>query len=400
MKLSVRTLALAALFALAVPSMAAENLWRISVAAPDPVTLDRLIDTDVNILDCHPHLGSVKAAATQDEAVRLQLQGFKVTYLNPIPDTKNWARFFEHVPANYRTTYYNADQILAHFEALRVQYPSFVTRAQIGTSILNEPIWVYRVGRPLKIGGTPENSIIVLGLQHAREWVTGSIVMHVGTMAAQTLATPQAVPFMLNQALYIVPITNPDGYRFTWTNNRLWRKNRRNNGNNTFGVDLNRNWAKGWGGSGSSGNTNSETYRGTAAFSEPETRALRDFSNGLPRVGGFLDIHSYSQLVMWPWGYSTTTPPKNDYLRTGGQRMEVEMDKFGANYTSGQIATLLYVASGCSVDWVFDIRQSACYTYEMRDEGQFGFELPPSQIAVSQDEGWAGVKELLKYAGP
>ena len=71
---------------------------------------------------------------------------------------------------------------------------------------------------------------------------------------------------------FIIPIVNPDGYRYTWNSFRMWRKNRRNNGNGSYGVDLNRNWAVGWGGGGSSGNPVSNPYRGTGPFSEITSR--------------------------------------------------------------------------------------------------------------------------------
>lgn len=374
--------------------------WRIKVSVPDSATLQRLLDLGANVLDCCPHLGHTHVATTKSEATLLQLRGFQVEFVNAMPDPANWARFYEHVPADYRDTYFNADQILAHFEGLRAQYPTFVTRSQIGTSINNEPIWVYRVGRPLKIGGTPENAFIVLGLTHAREWVSGSVVMHVATKAAQTLSMPQAVPFMVNQTLYIVPILNPDGYRFTWTNNRYWRKNRRNNGGGNFGVDLNRNYAKGWGGQGSSGSPGSETYRGTAPFSEPETAGLRDFTLSLPRVGAVVDFHNYSQKILWPWSYTTAAPPHRQMLSDTAAAVEAQMDGFGANYDHGQGSIALYIAGGTSKDWFYDVKGSRSYTIELRDTGTYGFELPPSQIRPTQDEAWAGVAEMLRIMGP
>jgi murein tripeptide amidase MpaA len=381
-------------------SQAASDYWRIKVAVPDGLTLQRLLDSGADVLDCCPHIGHAHVVTTPDEAALLRLAGFRFEFVNTMPDPRNWARFYEHVPADYRSTYFNADQILAHFEGLRAQYPAFVTRSQIGTSINSEPVWVYRIGRPLKISGTPENAVIVLGLTHAREWVSGSVVMHVATMSAQTLATPQAVPFMTNQALYIVPMLNPDGYRFSWTNNRYWRKNRRNNGGGSFGVDLNRNYAKGWGGAGSSGNPNSETYRGTAPFSEPETAGLRDFTLSLPRVGAVIDFHNYSQKILWPWSYTTAAPPDRQTLSATAAAIEARMDAFGANYDHGQGSVALYVAGGTSKDWFYDVKGSRSYTIELRDTGTYGFELPPSQIRPTQDEAWAGVVEMLKIIGP
>src|SRR5207248_1728560 len=95
----------------------------------------------------------------------------------------------------------------------------------------------------------------------------------------------------------------------TWSSNRLWRKNRRNNLDGNYGVDLNRNWGYQWGGLGSSSSTSSDIYRGTGAFSEPETQALRDFITARPNTVLSFDLHSYSQIILEPWAYDFSLPP-------------------------------------------------------------------------------------------
>ena len=87
----------------------------------------------------------------------------------------------------------------------------------------------------------------------------------------------------------IVPIVNTDGYVYSHVTERLWRKNRRDNGDGTFGVDLNRNWSVDWGGPGSAGNTASNTYRGPTPFSEPETQAIRDFVLAHPEIRAMVE---------------------------------------------------------------------------------------------------------------
>ena len=138
---------------------------------------------------------------------------------------------------------------------------------------------------------------------------------------------------------------NPDGHQYSVTTNRLWRKNRRNNGDGTFGVDLNRNYGHNWGGPGSSGDTFSDIYRGPSAFSEPETQAARNFMQQV-NPSAVISYHNFSQLVLYPWGNTNSPPPDETLLN----QLAVEMANkiravHGENYTPQQ-ASDLYLASG------------------------------------------------------
>jgi murein tripeptide amidase MpaA len=391
--------ALAALLSAA--SWSQDTWLKAKVSVPDSATLERLQSSDLTLMDCVPHIGSADVAVGPGDTARLIAGGYQFKFVGRMENPYEWAK--RHTHANiqvddYRLHYFNADQILAFFEDLRANNPVYVTRQSIGTSIDGETMWAYRFGRPLQQGNLPFNNVVVEGLIHAREWITGSVIMHLAKQCVLGLTTPQATQFLPNQAVWVIPMVNPDGYRYTWTNNRLWRKNRRNNGGGQFGVDLNRNFSKGYGlNGGSSGNPGSETYRGTAAFSEPESTAVRNFVQGLQRVGGFIDWHSYSQLILWPWGYTTSAPPDATLYNQIGNTMRTAMNGFGTTYTQGQTANILYIASGTSNDWAYDARSCPGMAIELRDTGQFGFELPENQIFVTQDEAWAGFKKFMTF---
>ena len=129
--------------------------------------------------------------------------------------------------------------------------------------------------------------------------------MWVADFLVNNFGTDDDATFMLEHfEVVIVPIANPDGYIFTWTDNRMWRKTRRNNGDGTFGVDANRNWDSNWGGVGSSGNPSSDTYRGPEVFSEPETRAIADFISASGKVCAAIDTHTYAQDILGPIGWT------------------------------------------------------------------------------------------------
>ncbi len=90
-----------------------------------------------------------------------------------------------------------------------------------------------------------------------------------------------------------MPFLNPDGFKYT-ERDRMWRKNRRGG----YGVDINRNWASGWGGEGSSNQRNSEVFRGERALSEPESTAVDNYFKSHRSIKGSIDFHQYGQIIL------------------------------------------------------------------------------------------------------
>jgi len=203
---------------------------------------------------------------------------------------------------------------------------------------------------------------------------------------------------------YVIPVVNPDGYEYSWASpsNRYWRKNRRPNSNGSFGVDLNRNWDVGWGlNSGSGSNPNSNTYRGTAPFSEPETQALRDFYLDHPNLVSNIDFHAFSQLILGPFGYSHTEEPADGelLLAIAEQMAESIESVYGRTYVP-ESASDLYLASGISIDWTYGSENVYSYTIELRPAGPLvlsSFALPANQILPTAEEAFAAVLDLGEF---
>ena len=149
-------------------------------------------------------------------------------------------------------------------------------------------------------------------------------------------------------------MVNPDGYLFTQTDNRLWRKTRKPNGDTgCFGTDANRNFGYHWGTGGSSDNACSDTYMGEAAFSEVETSNMRDWLTAHnDTIKFYNNVHSYSQLVLLPWGFGYEEPDNVDDLyrvaQAGNDALYAVHQK---TYEVGCIPCMLYPASGGSIDW-------------------------------------------------
>ena len=290
--------------------------------------------------------------------------------------------------ADFRTL----DEIHAQLDAWVAARPDLVTPFTIGTSLEGRPIRGVRITRAA--AGAP--GVLFNATQHAREWGATTATLYIADQLVALEGTDPRITALLGRAwVDVVPVCNPDGYVYSWTTNRLWRKNRRNNGDGTFGVDLNRNWAFQWGGGGASTIPNDETYRGPSAFSEPESAALRDYFIAQSSLAGHIDFHAYSQLVLSPWGYTTAAPAANAaFLALGGEMKDAIRRTTGFDYTAGPIASTLYVASGSSVDHAYGQHGVPSFTIEVRDRGAYGFVMPASEILPNARENLAAALEL------
>jgi carboxypeptidase A1 len=197
----------------------------------------------------------------------------------------------------------------------------------------------------------------------------------------------------------IVPITNVDGYLWTQTN-RMWRKNRRVNANSSCkGVDINRNWSYKWNTGGSSPSPCSDIFLGPSPFSEPENNALAQWVGSHSNIVGYIDFHSFSQLYMTPWGWSTDLPKDYDaQIALANQAVAAMGSVNGVEYQAGSVANIIYIASGGSLDWTYgasNVKYS--YAIELRDTGQYGFVLPASEIVPQGLEAFAGVVSMGEY---
>jgi hypothetical protein len=287
--------------------------------------------------------------------------------------------------------------------SLVTAHPTLASRQQFGTTLEGRPMYALRVSAPDSPGNPRalRPQVVFNACQHAREWATPPVALYIAERLVSDYPADARVRALMETVEFIiVPMTNPDGYAYTWSTQRLWRKNRRDNGNGTFGIDLNRNWSVGWGGNdGSSSSPSSDTYRGPAAFSEPETTALRDYMLGLPRVLGNIDIHSYGQLLLSPWGYTVQPPADAGLFRQLDQVTEPAIQApFGTDYSPGQTSTILYIASGTATDWGYGALGGLGYSVEVRDTGQFGFLLPAAQILPNAIENYRMALAYTEFA--
>ncbi len=298
--------------------------------------------------------------------------------------------------------FHTYDEIKTYCQALAAANPGLAEYIVIGTSIQGRDIFGLRITGP---GFTPSRpGVLYHAAQHAREWATPPTAVYLAErLLADYTADPETRHLVDNLEIFIVPVSNPDGYVYTWTNNRMWRKNRRDiPGSSCFGIDLNRNWGHEWGGQGASSSFCNDTYRGPSAFSEPETQALRDFTIAHPNIVGHHDIHSYGELLMHPWGYTSTQVPPADLTFFTGlvERMaDAIHGVYARSYTTGPINPLLYPASGTSVDWMYGARAIKSVTTEVREDS-YGFIMPTAEILPNATENYFAELELARSLAP
>ncbi len=299
--------------------------------------------------------------------------------------------------ANFYADFRTYEEINARLDLLATTRPDLVETFTIGQSIEGRDIRGVRI---TGTGGDPDKpGVLFNGCQHAREWVAVMTPMYIAETLVNSYDSDPLLQQLMDQVeFYVVPIVNPDGYVYSWDVDRLWRKNRRFNGDGSMGVDLNRNWGFEWGGPGSDGNPDSITYRGTAPFSEPESLALRNFIAANENIVAHNDFHAYSQLHLYPWGFTDEDPPDIDLFEMAGDGMEDASAINGETYVAGTIGQILYLASGNAADWSYGAEGVFAFTTELRDTGQFGFILPPEQIIPCADENFSASVWLTQWA--
>ncbi|MDX2197644.1 MAG: M14 family zinc carboxypeptidase [Phycisphaerae bacterium] len=386
--------------------------WVVAAHAAQPARYDgdRVVRVEVadeaqleTILNLTDDVWSHEFGAPGEIEVRLSpaqfaaLEGLGLSYEVMIEDVQ--AAIDEQLTPAGRGTFdqfLRLSQVRDHMAALAAGRPDLAQRINIGPSLQNRPLEVLRITGP---GDSSQRPLVWLqGCQHAREWITVMVTLYLADRLVNTYDSDPGVRALLDRAVVcVIPVVNPDGYEYSWNAARLHRKNMRNNGNGTLGVDLNRNWSVAWGlSNGSSGDPGSETYRGPAPFSEPETTAVRNYLATQSRVAAFLDIHSFSQLILWPWAHQTRRSPDNERQAEIWYDVCREIvDELGAYYIANQGNQGLYPAAGTAVDWGYGTYNVPAATFELRDRGDFGFLVPPTQIQPNCEEIWPGVLRLL-----
>ncbi|XP_017075722.2 LOW QUALITY PROTEIN: zinc carboxypeptidase A 1 [Drosophila eugracilis] len=280
--------------------------------------------------------------------------------------------------------YYELDDTYAWLQTLAQQNPGVVTLIEGGKSYQGRSI----LGVKITKGGKNKPGIFLEAGIHAREWIAPAAATYI---INQLLTSDEESIKQLaeNYTWYILPHANPDGYVYTHTTDRLWRKTRTPYGS-CFGADPNRNWGFHWNEVGASSSACSDTYAGPSAFSEVETLSLSEFIKTL-NIKLYISLHAYSQYLLYPYGHTSDLPDNvDDFVKVYDAAIAAVNKRYGTKYTGGNIYDAIYPAAGASVDWAYgtqDVRMSFCYELRPSSTSYFtGFRLPAEQIVPASEE--------------
>eukprot|EP00241_Pyramimonas_parkeae_P004383 CAMPEP_0114245908 /NCGR_PEP_ID=MMETSP0058-20121206/12163_1 /TAXON_ID=36894 /ORGANISM="Pyramimonas parkeae, CCMP726" /LENGTH=809 /DNA_ID=CAMNT_0001359025 /DNA_START=981 /DNA_END=3410 /DNA_ORIENTATION=- len=328
--------------------------------------------------------------------------------------------------ASWYATYRSFDQIAQRARQLEEEFPSLCVASNLSASLTAEgrSIPTLRLkGTGKAAGAGTKVKVVLVGLQHAREWISAMVPILVAEMMLKRYGVDEDVTFAMdNMELVVVPVLNPDGYAYTRAPDggactpeltrqglcdRLWRKNRtpsRSMGDlfpECVGVDLNRNWPLDWGtrGGESVGDSPCEgIYPGTQPLSETESWSLNRLMEQ-EQFTALVDLHAYKQLVLSPWAHADKAPPHAQQLDRMGRTFAAAMSNNGAlfDYARSNANGELYYASGTLSDWAYGGHGMLSFTVEMRPLASIpGFFLEPHLISTSGEETLQGLLGLTR----
>jgi carboxypeptidase T len=254
--------------------------------------------------------------------------------------------------------YLTYEELLENLDSMAAKYPDLISSRQPIDTFLtfeNRPVYWLKISDNPQID-EEEPEALYTSLHHAREPMSLSSVIFYMWYLLENYESNPAIQYLIdNTELYFIPCVNPDGYIYNVANYQnggsfLWRKNRRDNNDGTYGVDLNRNYGYKWGinDTGSSPSTISDTYRGTEAFSEPETTAIQSICNSHEFQICF-NNHSRGNLLLIPWNYLDGVFIADPAFLTMSEKLVEEN-----HYWAGSLfQTLNYTANGNADDWMY-----------------------------------------------
>ncbi|KAF7649955.1 hypothetical protein LDENG_00133280 [Lucifuga dentata] len=306
---------------------------------------------------------------------------------NDSTDPRSSSTFYER--------YHSLEDIYYWINRTTQDHPDKVKAILLGSSYEKRPLYA------LKLSFNNRQNKKALWIDcgiHAREWISPAFCLWFVHYSLSFYKQNQDITDILdNMDVYVLPVLNPDGYKYTWTTNRMWRKNRSfSRESSCVGVDLNRNFDANWGTEGASANPCSEIYCGAFPESEPESQAVADFLRShKDSVQLYFSIHSYSQMLLFPFSCRLEEAENhNDLLEMAGEAAQKIRRYYRSTYRYGAGAKTIYLAPGGSDDWAYNLGIKYSFTFELQDRGRYGFLLPPSHISKACNEALTAVKTI------
>jgi hypothetical protein len=290
-------------------------------------------------------------------------------------------------------------ELTATLNSYKARFPDILSVESIGKSHEGRDLWAVKITNNIN-ASDPKPAVLFNAMHHAREVMTTEVALDVIEQLTAGSATNSVVQeWIRRNDIWIVPMVNPDGNNKVWTSNSMWRKNMREG----YGVDINRNHPYAWGTcNGSSGSSWSDTYRGPSAGSEPETQAMMGLVTRIQPVMS-ISFHSYSELVIYPYGCDGVHTPDRQTVEGVGQHLASLLPKDGGSgtYDPGTSWELLYAVDGGDIDWYYNEHHVIPYVIEVNSGAQ-GFQPPFSWRKPTVEKlraGWGYMLDRVSQSG-
>ena len=277
------------------------------------------------------------------------------------PEIKMTKNIMKAPDQNYKTP----DEIYAILKDYAAKYPDLASLQEVGKSLQGRSIWALKISDKATLKESGESAVLFNGMHHAREVMGPEVNLDIIEYLLTRYGTDEKVTHWVDSnEIWVMPMFNVDGNNIVWTQNAMWRKNARNG----YGVDINRNYPYGWNAcNGSSGSTGAQDYRGPNPASEPETQVMMNLIKTIRPVFD-ISYHSYSKLVLYPFGCPGNPAPNDDVMGEIGKSMGTLL-----GYKAGPTWSTIYSADGGDIDWMLMEYQVIPYVVELNSSSE-GFQ--------------------------
>ena len=380
--------------------LAAQDLATVRFTVAGPAALDSVRRMGIDVVEFRPRADrqvDLVAVAGSNDRARLAAAGWLPVEVarGPAAAAMEAARVARGAAAF--TVYRDFDDpvrgVAAYLRAFAAAR-SNITLDSIGASVQGRPLLAAKIGAPNDDPSRP--NVLFLATYHAREWAATEMALRLVGWLADSLPLLPNAGLLASRDVWVIPVVNPDGYQFTFSSQRLWRKNRAANGDGSFGVDLNRNHAAYWAldDAGSSGVPQSEIFRGVAAASEPEVRAIEAFHRAHPPTAS-ISYHTYTGTVLYPWSHVSGLRTGDDAVfraLAGSDEAPAIRDNLPGSlnsYYHPGPGWHLYPTNGEYTGYAYRAFRTFAFTVELTagccvNGAYYGFEFPDDEALLNQ----------------